>query len=118
MLRSMGLEGWTAIWNPDPSQKARGKVLPDFKTILIFDENEDDALETLVHESVEIIMKPVFFQYRTMVNQLIEALEKIVYAEKERAIERLTPVILESRRGRLEAGREVLAPLQDEPSSV
>ncbi len=95
LLRS-GLEGWTVALVPDPSQGIRGRVLVEEKTILIFAVRKVEILKTFVHEVIEIVMAPVFSQYRNMVNHLIEAFEKNIYAEKERAIERLIPLIFEN----------------------
>lgn len=94
-LRRLGLTGWSVVWSPDKTQKNDGQVLSDRKTILIFSENPDEAMETLVHEAIEIMMMPTFFHYRTFINYLIEVIEKLTYAEKERSIKRLTPFLLE-----------------------
>ena len=94
-LKNLGLREWVVVWSPDPSQDAMGKVLYDKRTILIFAVNPDDVFETLKHEVIEIIMEPVLSKYRILSNKMIEAHEKSIYAEKERAFERLAPFIFE-----------------------
>ena len=95
VLERLRPESWKAIWSPDPSQKVRGRVLRDCRKILIFDAKRDEAWKTFLHELIEIVFEPVFSKYRTRINQQIEAFEKDVHDEKERAIERLVPFIQE-----------------------
>lgn len=94
-LEDSGLEGWTVVWRPDPSQEVKGRILPDDRTILIFAEKPVEVFETFKHEVIEIVMEPVLSKYRTIINQLIESHEKNIYSDKERAYERLSTLMFE-----------------------
>ena len=94
-LEDSGLEGWMVVWRPDPSQEVRGRILHDDRTILIFDVKPVEVFETFRHEVIEIVMEPVLSKYRTIINKLIESHEKNIYADKERAYERLAPLMFD-----------------------
>jgi len=110
-LRRMGLTGWTAVWSPEPSEKARGLILPDERVILISDGNEEAAYETLAHEVLELRLQAMNKAKNLTINALLKALEKIFYAEKEREIDNLVPFVLEMMRKKTEKiGDEGLSP--------
>uniref|UniRef100_A0A6M3M4F1 Uncharacterized protein n=1 Tax=viral metagenome TaxID=1070528 RepID=A0A6M3M4F1_9ZZZZ len=94
--KSLGLSGWEVLWAPDPTQHSRGQVLPESKTIIINDEEPEAARETLLHEALEIKLRPMLKPYRTLVNALIEWAEGQVYESKEKVIEDLLPFLLKS----------------------
>lgn len=93
-VNKLGLIGWTVIWVPDHAQKARGKVLPETKTILIHDEDPENAMETLGHEILEIKLLPMLRPYRQLVNCLIEYINLQVYSQKEKIINDLVPFLI------------------------
>lgn len=93
-LRRMGLTGWTAVWDPEPSEKTRGLILPDERVILISDENEEAAYDTLAHEYLEIRLKSMNKAKNAVINALLTALEKIFYEEKESEIDNLVPFVV------------------------
>ena len=95
-IKSLGLNEWTVLWEPDPTQPSRGQVLLESKTIIINDEGPEDALKTLLHEALEIKLRPMLKPYRTLVNALIEFADGQVYEAKEKAIEDLLPFLLKS----------------------
>jgi len=101
-LGRMGLTGWTAVWSPEPSEKARGLILPDDKIILISDGNEDAAFDTLAHEYLEIRLQAMNKAKNATINALLKALEKIFYEEKEREIDNLVPFVLKVMRDKAE----------------
>ena len=43
-------------WLPGKGGKYRGLVSKDLKTIFVFDEDEDDAKETLLHEVIDLLV--------------------------------------------------------------
>jgi len=94
VLSLLGVRGWRAVWSPDPDSPRRGGCLPGPRIILVHDERPEDALETLVHEAVEIRLRGLLNPYRELVNVLIEYIERLIYREKERFIESLTPLML------------------------
>ena len=93
-LRRLGLKDWTAVWVPGGSAEERGAAYPDTKIIVVHDRAREDALETLVHEYLEVRMRGVIRPYLATVNALLRALEKLYYAEKEETIDGLTPLLL------------------------
>jgi len=46
-LEHLRLEGWEALWQPDPSQKVNGQVLSKQKVILVFAEDPVHSQMTL-----------------------------------------------------------------------
>ena len=93
-LRRLGLKDWTVVWDPGGSTEERGAAYPDTRLIVVHDRGREDALETLVHEHLEVRLKAVIRPYLATVNALLRALEKLYYAEKEKAIDGLTPLLL------------------------
>ena len=75
------------IYDPNPESQHRGEIKNN--QILIHDPVEEEALETLIHEVVELRLKKVLALYRGLVNVLIDYVEKNVYHEKEHAIEQI-----------------------------
>lgn len=66
--------------------------------LLIYDENELDAWATFEHEVYECKFKEVTYAYRTVINGMIDAVEKIAYERKEKFLEflpRISEVIRE-----------------------
>ena len=57
--------------------------------ILIYDRNESEAWLTFEHEVYDCKFKEVTFPYRTLVNSLIETVEKLTYERKEKFIDSL-----------------------------
>ena len=76
-----------AVWTPDSSVKDHGKIDLKNQVILIFDLNEKDAWITLIHEILELKIRPLLQFYRSLVNTLIEFIERHVYWEKEKFLE-------------------------------
>lgn len=95
-IKSLGLSEWIVIWEPDLTQPSRGQVLLESKTIIINDEEPEDAFKTLLHEALEIKLRPMLRPYRTLVNALIEWADGQVYESKEKVIEDLLPFLLKS----------------------
>ena len=111
-LRRMGLKEWRAHWKPGCSTSKRGETLPESKLILIYDAEEKAAFETLIHEAMEIKLRPVTQPYRSLINALIEWADQQVYKAKEEAINSLLP-FLQSYLGEVEPNHDS-APKGDE----
>jgi len=94
VLPALGLHGWTVIWSPANSPKERGRAMMEDKIILLHDKDREKARETFAHEILEIRMRAIVRPWRVTVNSLIEAMEKIYYEEKERAIDAMLPFTL------------------------
>jgi hypothetical protein len=83
-----------AAWTPDSSQDKHGLVELSSGTLFIFDEKEEQAWQTFIHEVLEYRFKSVCETYRSIINSLIEALEKVAYKRKEEFLE-LVPRVFE-----------------------
>jgi len=92
-LIHLGLEGWEAVWHPDPSQKVNGQVLSEQKTIIVFSEDPKKAMDVLLHEIIEVKIQPLIAEYQEMINGLIKVIERLTYREKERAINDIVPYL-------------------------
>ena len=94
ILETFGISGWIVVWNPDHTKNSRGQILPKTKTILIHDEEPEAARDTLIHEILELKLRPMLKPYRSLVNSLIAWADSQVYIEKEKAIENIIPLII------------------------
>jgi hypothetical protein len=72
------------LWIPKDEASKHGEIRSN--CILIYDREEAEAWLTFEHEVYEYKFKEVTFPYRTLVNSLIEALEKLTYERKESAL--------------------------------
>ena len=68
--------------------------MPETQIIEIYDPTEEAALDTLLHEVIEIKHRHSLRPYRVMVNKLIEGYQELTDTEKDRFIEEL-PLIFE-----------------------
>ena len=68
--------------------------MPETQIIEIFDLTEEVAMDTLLHEVIEIKHRHSLRPYRVMVNKLIEGYQELTDTEKDRFIEEL-PLIFE-----------------------
>ncbi len=96
VLNQLGLSDWAVVYSPDITADERAEVFIDAKIIIIHDVGREPALETLVHEFVEIQIQDVIRPYLVTVNSLVKSIEKIYYVEKEIAIKNLASPILKS----------------------
>ena len=53
-LISLGLGHWRVCWLPESTYPIRGRAVPEKLLIEIYDPDEEGALETLIHEVIEI----------------------------------------------------------------
>jgi len=95
ILKSLGLGEWQAIWEPDSTQP-RGQIRPESRIILIHDNKPEEVLKTLIHEIVELKLRPMLKPYRTLVNALLGWADEQAYESKEKVIEDLLPFLLKS----------------------
>ena len=93
-LVHLGLGHWKIKWLPNPSSSIRGRAIPQTLTIEVFDSTEEAALDTLLHEVIEIKLRQSLRPYRVMINKLIEGYQEISDTEKDRFLEEL-PLIFE-----------------------
>ena len=79
-------------WLPGKGGKYRGMVSKDGKTIFIFDRDEEEAKETLVHECIELLIVKLA---QLIVNPEIAREEKELYEIKEAVVETIRRLITE-----------------------
>ncbi len=102
ILSSMGLSGWRVLYAPRDDAPERGRVLWNDKIILISDLDRDKALETLVHEYLEIKLRAIVRPWRITLNAVLTGMEKLYYEEKETAINDLVPATLKMIKDKME----------------
>ena len=86
-LRKLGLPHLRCVWHPDAKAKERGRLDLEAGIIFVFDATEEEAQATLIHELIELRLRDMTKVYRTVINALIDAFEKIAYERKESTIE-------------------------------
>ncbi|MGD0449448.1 MAG: hypothetical protein ABSA79_00145 [Candidatus Bathyarchaeia archaeon] len=87
------------IWKPDESKTNHGEIKGN--VIFVYDLKKEEAWATLTHEITEFKLQNVTRPYRLLVNNLIEAIEKQIYTEKEQFIDflpKMIEIIKESQR--------------------
>ena len=77
----------TVIWKPNPNCDRHGEIEVSSGILFLYDVDPQQAWETFQHELLEWKFKRASRVYRVTVNALIEALEKIVYQNKEQFLD-------------------------------
>jgi len=88
------------LLNPDNSKSVHGEIKGN--VIFLYDSEKAEAWSTFTHEVTEYKLQAVTRPYRILVNNLIEAVEKSIYAEKEQFIgflPKMIEIIKESQLG-------------------
>ena len=73
------------LWMPKDDAVKHGEIRSN--CILIYDTDEAEAWLTFEHEVHEYKLKKITYCYHTLINSLIETVEKLAYERKERYIE-------------------------------
>ena len=94
LVRGLGLANWEVVWRPIETQGKRGEIIPESRTILVFDPIPKFAMRTVLHEVLELKLRPAFNVQMSLSNALIEWANAQAYKMKERSIEELLEVIL------------------------
>lgn len=94
-IKSLGLTNWQVIWQPDETQEKLGRILPETRTIIIHDLAAKAAMKTLLHEVVELKLRPAASMERSLSNLLIEWANDQVYKSKEKAIEDVLDLLVD-----------------------
>jgi hypothetical protein len=92
VLESLGLKGWTSVWEPRKGPK-RGEVIPKERLIIIYDQDPSGAWDAFQHELIELKLRRVLRPYRELCNKLIEVVERVTYVEKEAFIKDLPDLL-------------------------
>lgn len=64
-----------------------GEVLGD--TILVYDIDPDEAMNTLHHEFIEYLIRPIIIEYVKVINQLNGIISQQLYEKREEVIDKL-----------------------------
>ena len=89
-LNQLGIN-LVVLWTPNESKSVHGEIKGN--VIFLYDSEKAEAWSTFTHEVTEYKLQAVTRPYRILVNNLIEAVEKSIYAEKEQFIEFLPKMI-------------------------
>lgn len=79
------------VWLPRPDLKKEGEVVG--RTIFVYSQNMDEALETLEHEFVDFVVSGAVEPYLKVVNALLSAISEQAYDKKEEVVEALLKLL-------------------------
>jgi hypothetical protein len=79
------------VWTPNPDSSLSGEIKSG--KILIYDESEGKALETLRHEILDFCISEAIEPYRQVTNRLIKMMNEDAYKRKEKIVEALTRLV-------------------------
>jgi len=91
-LNRLGID-LTVCWRPEPNKSVHGEI--KHGVLLLYDEDEQDAWKTFMHEVLEFRFQQVTQPYRMIVNSLIEVIEKLTYSRKEEFLD-FMPIFMKS----------------------
>jgi hypothetical protein len=74
-------------WVPDGKSKLSGEVRGNL--VYIYEEEEEEAVETLRHEFIDFCISQVVEPYKDVTNLLIKKINKDAYLQKEKLVEAL-----------------------------
>ena len=81
------------VWLPKSDSKKEGEVAGS--TIFIYSIDGDDALQTLRHEFVDVVVSSAIEPYLKLVNVLLSAVSEEAYKKKEMAVETLLRLLVD-----------------------
>jgi len=81
------------VWLPKSDSKKEGEVAGS--TIFIYSIDGDDALQTLRHEFVDVVVSSAIEPYLKLVNVLLSAVSEEAYKKKEMAVETLLSLLVD-----------------------
>ena len=79
-----------AVWHPDIDSNDHARIDVEEGLIIIYDVDEAEAMRSLFHEILEYRIRGLINPYRRIINSLIEAIEKLVYFQKEKVLDQVT----------------------------
>jgi uncharacterized phage-like protein YoqJ len=101
-LNQLGIN-LVVLWIPNESKSIHGEIKGN--VIFLYNSEKAEAWNTFTHEITEYKLQAVTRPYRILVNNLIEAVEKSIYAEKEQFIEFLPKMIEVIKQRQMEKGK-------------
>jgi hypothetical protein len=79
-------------WVPNGDSKLSGEVKDE--CIYIYEEKEDEALKTLVHELLDYALSKTIEPYKQVTNKLITLINEEAYKRKEKLTESLSKFVI------------------------
>jgi len=79
------------VWMPNADSDLSGEVKGN--DILIYEENEGKALDTLRHEILDYCISQAIEPYKEVTNRLIRMINEDAYKRKEKVVEALTRLV-------------------------
>jgi hypothetical protein len=79
------------VWAPDADSKLSGEVKG--KKIYIYEEDEEKAVNTLIHEFIDFLVSRALEPYVSLANAMIKLLSDIAYRRKEEVIETIARLL-------------------------
>jgi hypothetical protein len=83
------------VWSPKADSKKEGEVVGN--TIFVYSLGVDEALQTLQHEFVDIIVSSAIQPYLKLVNVFLSTISEDAYRKKEEAVEKLLKLLVDDR---------------------
>ena len=83
--------GLVVVWMPNADSGLSGEVKGN--DILIYEENEGKALDTLRHEILDYCISQAIEPYKEVTNRLIKVINEDAYKRKEKVVEALTRLL-------------------------
>jgi hypothetical protein len=74
-------------WVPNSNDRLSGEVKGD--CIYIYEQNSNEAIETLKHEFLDYSISKIIEPYKEVTNKLIALINEIAYRRKEKLVEAL-----------------------------
>ena len=93
LVKGLGLAHWEVVWEPDEAQQKLGRIISESQIILVHDLDAKAAMRTVLHEVLELKLRPAFNVQMSLSNALIEWANTQAYKMKERSIEDLLDII-------------------------
>ena len=93
LVKKFGLD-YMIVVAPRSKSRKLGKVDENNKIIYIYTDDSDLAYKILLHEILEIKLRPLINKYIDLINLLMKYIEDNLYLEKERAIDEIISNIL------------------------
>jgi len=78
-----------AVWCPDPNSKRHAEIDRENGLLLIYDVDEDSAIDSFIHEILEYRMTHLTALYRSIINYLLEMIDKWAYRKKDEILEQI-----------------------------
>jgi hypothetical protein len=85
------------VWAPNVDSGLSGEVKGN--TIYIYESEEEKAVNTLIHEFIDLLVSRTLELYVSLVNAMIKLLSDIAYRRKEETIETIARLLI-SQEGR------------------